>query len=122
MNCDRCGATAPRGSEKCAYCGSFFVVRAQEPAPQPTQPPVVVHVYNTVQAPPDPYGPLKSRWAAFFLCLFFGGIGLHKFYLGKAGMGVLYLFTGGLVGIGWLVDLLVLAGGGARDKWGRRLR
>ena len=41
----------------------------------------------------------KSKWAAFFLCLFLGLIGAHKFYEGKIGMGVLYIFTGGLFGI-----------------------
>ena len=44
----------------------------------------------------------------FFLCLFFGGIGAHKFYEGKIGMGILYLFTLGILGIGILVDLIAL--------------
>ena len=60
-------------------------------------------------------------WVAFWLCFFFGGIGIHKFYLGKTGMGILYLFTGGLFGIGWLIDLISLLFGNARDRWGRRL-
>ncbi len=119
MNCDRCGATAAPGAEKCAYCGSYF---PQQPAhAQEPQQSVVVHVYNTVNTPYDPHGPRKSRWVALFLCFFLGGIGIHKFYLGKVGMGVLYMFTGGLVGIGWLIDLIVILLGGARDKWGRRL-
>ena len=37
-----------------------------------------------------------------------GYFGAHKFYEGKVGMGVLYLFTLGLFGIGWFVDLIVL--------------
>ncbi|MFR8462077.1 MAG: TM2 domain-containing protein [Ruthenibacterium lactatiformans] len=36
-----------------------------------------------------------------------GYFGAHKFYEGKVGMGVLYLFTLGLFGIGWFVDLIV---------------
>lgn len=56
---------------------------------------------------PIVYGRPKNKWVAFFLCLFtFCG---HKFYEGKAGMGILYLFTAGLFGIGWLIDLIVLA-------------
>lgn len=36
-----------------------------------------------------------------------GGIfGLHKFMTGKVGMGILYLFTGGLFGIGWIIDCI----------------
>ena len=43
-------------------------------------------------------------WVQFFICLFFGMFGVHKFLDGKIGMGFLYLFTMGLFGIGWLVD------------------
>lgn len=38
------------------------------------------------------------------LCLFFGWLGAHKFYAKKTGMGVLYLCTLGLFGIGWIID------------------
>ena len=51
---------------------------------------------------------MKDKWVAVLLCLFLGGIGAHKFYEGKIGMGILYLFTVGLFGIGWLVDFIVL--------------
>lgn len=44
----------------------------------------------------------------FLLCLFLGVFGAHKFYIGKTGMGFLYLFTGGLFGIGWIIDTISL--------------
>lgn len=50
----------------------------------------------------------KNKWLAFALCVFLGYFGAHKFYEGKAGMGILYLFTFGLFGIGWFIDSLVL--------------
>lgn len=50
----------------------------------------------------------KNKWVAFFLCLFLGMVGAHKFYEGKVGMGILYLFTVGLCGIGWLIDCVSL--------------
>lgn len=50
----------------------------------------------------------KSKWVSFFLCLFFGGLGVHKFYEGRVLLGVVYLLTGGLCGIGVIFDLFVL--------------
>lgn len=50
----------------------------------------------------------KNKWIAFFLCLFLGWFGIHKFYEGKILLGVVYLCTGGLVGIGWLIDCFIL--------------
>lgn len=54
------------------------------------------------------YGIERNKWVAFFLCLFFGFIGAHKFYECKIGLGMLYLFTGGLLGAGWLIDLILI--------------
>lgn len=53
---------------------------------------------------------MKSKLVAYLLWWFLGVIGAHKFYLGKTGTGVLYFFTFGLFGIGWLIDLFTLSG------------
>lgn len=53
------------------------------------------------------YGNPKNKWLSFFLCLF--TVCGHKFYEGKVGMGILYIFTLGLFGIGWIIDLITLA-------------
>lgn len=50
----------------------------------------------------------KDKWVAFLLCLFLGGFGAHKFYEGKIGLGILYLFTCGLFGFGWFIDTIAL--------------
>ena len=53
---------------------------------------------------------LKERelWVAYLLWFFLGPVGVHKFFLGKIGMGILYLFTGGIFLIGWIIDLFTL--------------
>ncbi len=51
---------------------------------------------------------MKSKWVSFFLCLFLGVLGIHKFYEGRILFGILYLCTGGLFGIGVIVDLIIL--------------
>ena len=55
-------------------------------------------------------GRAKNKWVAFALCLCLGFVGAHKFYEGKAGMGILYPFTGGLFLIGVIIDLIALLG------------
>lgn len=50
----------------------------------------------------------KRQVISFVLCLLFGTLGVHKFYQKKTALGILYVFTVGLFGIGWLVDLIRL--------------
>lgn len=50
----------------------------------------------------------KSKWVSFFLCLFLGVFGAHKFYEGRILLGILYIFTGGLFGIEIIIDLIIL--------------
>jgi hypothetical protein len=53
---------------------------------------------------------LYCEATAYLLWLFsgFGALGLHRFYLGKIGSGLLYLFTGGLFMIGGIVDFFFI--------------
>lgn len=44
----------------------------------------------------------------FLLCIFVGYLGIHKFYEGNKKLGFIYLFTVGLLGIGWIIDIFTL--------------
>lgn len=50
----------------------------------------------------------KNKWVSFFLCLFLGVLGIHKFYEGRVLLGIVYLCTVGLFGIGVVIDLIIL--------------
>ncbi|MGN0523378.1 MAG: NINE protein [Eubacterium sp.] len=60
----------------------------------------------------------KSKTAAGLLCFFFGEFGIHRFYVGKIGTGILWMFTAGLFGIGWFIDLIVIICGSFKDADG----
>ena len=44
----------------------------------------------------------KSRTVVFLLAFFLSELGIHRFYMGKIGTGILWLLTDGLFTIGWL--------------------
>ena len=63
----------------------------------------------------------RSRLAAALLCFFVGVLGVHRFYVGKVGTGILQLVTFGGLGIWALIDLIVILVGTFRDKQERLL-
>ena len=64
----------------------------------------------------------KSKKVALILCVFLGAIGMHYFYVGRIGKGLLYLCTFGLGGVGWIADIVKVATGGFKDNSGQYLR
>ncbi len=66
-----------------------------------------------------PYTSDKSRTTTFILVFLLGVFGVHRFYVGKIGTGLLWLFTFGLFGIGAIVDFWVVLLGGFKDKQGK---
>ena len=74
-----------------------------------------VFVYTNAQS--------ERNWlVTLLLCVFFGYLGIHRFYAGKVGTGLIQLFTAGGLGIWWLIDLLLLIFGEFRDVNGQRIR
>lgn len=59
-----------------------------------------------------------SKIAAILITFFLGGLGVHRFMAGKIGTGIIWLLTGGVFGIGWLVDFIKVCVGSFTTKDG----
>jgi TM2 domain-containing membrane protein YozV len=90
--CSNCGKELKEGADVCLNCG------------------------KEINKPKDLKGiSPKSRLVTFLLCTFLGTLGVHRFYVGKTGTGILWLFTLGLFGIGTLIDWILIVCGEFKD-------
>ena len=64
----------------------------------------------------------KSRMAVTLLSFFLGGLGIHRFYLGKIVTGIIMLITAGGLGIWALVDFIMAVAGIMKDKEGKVIK
>lgn len=73
-----------------------------------------------VSAAPEAVDGVSNRsWkTTFWLSFFLGYLGVHRYYVGKIGTGILYNLTFGLFGIGSLVDFIKICCGKFTDKQG----
>ncbi len=109
--CKFCGEQIPADAIVCTHCG-----RQVEELKRSEHEPIVINNNNNVVANANAtatavasvqgMGRPKNKWIALLLCLF--TVCGHKFYEGKFVMGLLYLFTGGLLGFGYLADIIAL--------------
>ncbi len=116
MFCKKCGKEVDDGSKFCPYCGEDLQ-GANETYTK-------TEFYSASGSKISTNGGSdKSRGLALiFACLgFFVVAGIHRFYVGKIGTGILWLLTGGLFGIGTLIDVIMLATGSFTDIEGHPL-
>lgn len=110
--CKFCGARIHMDAVICTHCGRQ-VEQLQGAFPM-QQPSVVINnnannnINTTTAVGGVALGYKRSKWVCLCLLLFLGYLGVHKYYDGKIGMGILYMFTGGLLGIGLLIDFFVI--------------
>ncbi len=143
MRCPNCGAQLKNG--KCDYCGYD---KREEEQPQNEKRGFNLNInignngininnngvnsnfsFNTQEFQENQTqngyatsGSTKNRWVALILVLLFGTIGAHHFYVGRIGMGILYLFTGGIFGIGLIIDIIKIVTGTFQDSKGEYLK
>jgi TM2 domain-containing membrane protein YozV len=95
MYCSNCGKELSAQAAFCPNCG------------------------HPTRSTPDKMVSPFSRLAALLLCLFLGVLGVHRFFVGKVGTGLLMIFTFGGLGIWALIDFIMIVVGSFTDKEGR---
>ena len=101
--CPQCGAAIDPNATECKFCGEKIVVQQATQQIQQAQPQVVYvqqpqpqviiqqaepqQIYTNI----NPAWPIKNKTTAGVLAILLGSIGIHKFYLGQIGKGILYL-------------------------------
>jgi len=101
MFCQNCNSQNDDGSNFCKTCGINLLIDSNR-----TQ-------LRTIS---------KRNWlVALLLCVFLGAIGIHRFYVGKTGTGILMILTFGGFGIWVLVDLILIATNAFTDVDGLQL-
>ena len=112
MYCSSCGSIIKRRAEICVKCG----VRVALPPQMQTGATADTTVYSE-----------KSRLTAGLLGILLGSIGVHRFYLGNIGIGILQIFVSVItLGIGslwgFIEGIIIIAGGNWRDASGKPLK
>lgn len=103
--CQKCGTPMTPEDRFCRKCGCDSTVPLWTVAP----PAAVVNASD------------RKRAVALLLCFFLGIFGVHRFYVGKTGTGLIWLFTLGLLTFGMLYDFILIAAGEFRDAEGRKI-
>jgi TM2 domain-containing membrane protein YozV len=136
MFCSNCGKENPNTAKFCAGCGKP-IAEAAAPAAAPAQQTIINMAPPTQAAYAAPAAAgisPKSKTAAALLAFFLGQLGIHRFYVGKVGTGIVMLlltiigyatlsfvvgfFVLAVVGIWILVDFIMILMGKFKDKNG----
>lgn len=95
----------------CKYCGQEIVDDAV----------VCIHCGRALDPRFCKNGENNAGLIVLLLCIFVGFLGVHRFYTGHIGTGIVQVFTFGGCGIWWLIDFLMIATGSFKDNDGRKV-
>ena len=104
--CVHCGAPLTANAQFCPQCGNKTELNVQ---------PLKKGSREIVEETP------KSGKVALILCIFFGMLGVHRFYVGKKWTGLFMLFSLGLFGVWVVFDLVLIIKNKFNDKEGEPL-
>ena len=97
--CKNCGAEVNENAAICVKCGAWINERPKEENKN------------------------DQEWlVVLLLCIFLGGLGVHRFYVGKTATGVLQLLTLGGCGIWTLIDFIIILVGSFTDAKGNPIK
>ena len=103
--CVNCGVPPKNGKLFCNHCGANTDIKAE----------------MCIKCGVKLAGEGKDWLTALLLCIFLGALGVHRFYTGSIGIGIIQLLTLGGCGIWTLIDLIMIATGSFKDGEGRPL-
>lgn len=106
--CVKCGTPPKSGTKFCQNCG------------EATEPIADVCVKCGVKLTKGS-GEGKDWLTTLLICIFLGGLGIHRFYTGHIGIGIVQLLTLGGCGIWTLIDLIIIVTGKFKDADGNEL-
>lgn len=115
MFCEYCGNEIDDDAKFCPKCGTMQENATVQPIPAAQQE-QTAQDYERSNASP------KSRTVTALLAFFLGGLGIHRFYVGKVGTGFLQILLTCCFGLGciWaLIDFIIILCGNFKDKEGR---
>lgn len=102
--CQKCGTENADSSNFCSKCGNSLTISLQQQK-------------NESQIPQQ-----KKSWSStLLLCWLLGFFGIHRFYVGKIGTGLIQLFTFAGFGIWWFIDWIMILANNFTDQTGTKI-